>query len=169
MTYLGSGDLAPNDFLQLIQMCSLPEQSLLMAFSPVEARFVPFAYDGEFLTETEEGRIFSSSGELKWRRLDTFIRVVYLGEDPLPAGLADWSRELVGLSSCTRQFLLWGERTDTEPEWLEQQVPHRFCYPIETALFRRGRAALVVEDWTDRAGIPRFSRYRGIIEVEGGK
>lgn len=168
MTCLYSGDLLPNDFLQVIEQYSWPDRALMMGFTPVEARFERFVFDGAFLSQTEEGRIFCPTGELRWRHVQQMIRAVYLGKPPGPENLSDFSRELDGLSPSRSQFLLWGERTDTQNEWLEQQVPHRFSYPIDTAAFPRGRVALVVEDWRDRAGIPRFSRYHSIIEVKGG-
>ena len=59
---------------------------------------------------------------LKWRSMPPgLLRTVYLGDLPLPAALSDCSSELNGLSPGKRQFLLWGERTGTANEWLEQQ------------------------------------------------
>lgn len=169
MTCLYSGDLPPNDFLRLLESHPWAQDALLMTFTAIEARFSRFAFDSTFLSQTEQGRIFCPLGELRWRRVEQYFRVVYLGEPPVPENLSDASHELEGLSQDRRQFLLWGERTDTANEWLEQQVPQRFSYPIETAEFSRGRVALIVEDWADRGGIPRFSRYHSVVEVKGGK
>lgn len=169
MTRLCAADLTSADFLSIIESHAWPEDALLMAFTPTMSRFERLVFDRAFLSQTEEGRVFWPAGELKWRRIQELLRVVYLGAPPAPPPLTDFSEELKGLSPCLRQYLLWGVRTDTRNEWLEQQVPHRFSYPIETAKFSRGRAAIVVEDWTDKAGIPRFSRYHSIIEVTGGE
>ncbi len=169
MSCLRSGDLSSKDFLQLIETYEWPEPPLLMAFSAAEARFGRYAFDNAFLSQTEQGRIFSAGGEIKWRQVEGLVRVVYLGKGPGPGHLTDYSQELAGLSPLSRQFLLWGVRTDTQSEWIEQHVPHRFSYPIDTARSPRGRVALIVEDWADRSGVPQFSRYQGIIEVEGGQ
>lgn len=169
MAYLCSGDLSPGRFLDLIKTHSWPEASILMAFTPAEARLMRFVNDESFLSATEQGRIFSSEGELRWRSLGRSFRLVYLGNPPIPDDLTDFSSELETLSPVSQRFLLWGERTDIQNEWLEQQVPHRFNYPIDSAQFPRGRAALVVEQWVDAAKIPQFSRYHSIVEVKGGQ
>jgi hypothetical protein len=168
MTYLCTGDLPTNDFLTLVETHPWPKDVLLIVFTPAEACFDRYAFDKKFLAQTDQGRIFSATGELQWRRLDQVMRVVYLGDPPAPENLSDCSSALNGLLPSRRQFLLWGERTETKHEWLEQQVPHRFSYPIDATRFPRGRAALVMEEWADSAGIPRFSRYHSIIEVRGG-
>lgn len=168
MTCLYAADLEPDEFLSLVERHSWPDGAILMAFTVREARLSSFVYDASLLAETEEGRVFSPDGELKWRRIDQKFRVVYLGAHPGPAGLEDCSLELQGLTSDQRQYFLWGVRTDTQNEWLEQQVPQRFSYPISTGQFGRGRVALVVEEWNDAAGIPRFCRFHSLIEVKGG-
>lgn len=169
MAWLCSGDLSPQEFVKLVQDHAWPTDSILMAFSPAEARLQQFTSpDGSFLSRTDQGRIFSPEGELRWRRLSDEMRTVYLGDSP-PGGLPDCSAELDGLAPAIRQLLLWGVRTETDNEWLEQQVPHRFVYPVESARFARGRVALKVEDWKDSARISRFSRYHSIVEVEGGE
>lgn len=168
MARLCSGDLSPQDFARLAQGHAWPKGSILMAFSPAEVRLQRFTDpDEKFMSQTDQGRIFSPEGELRWRRMDDAMRTVYLGDSP-PGGLPDCSSELDGLAPTIRQLLLWGVRTETGNEWLEQQVPHRFAYPVESAGFPRGRVALKVEDWKDTARIPRFSRYHSIVEVEGG-
>lgn len=169
MACFHSGDLSPSELRKTIAGFSWPAPPLLMAFSPAEAvldRFDPELLDR--MGPTDQGRVFGPSGELRWRDLYGTFRVVYLGEGPGPQGLEDFSGELAGVSPVTRTLFLWGERTDTENEWLEQQVPHRFRYPIEGTEYSRGRAALEVEDWVDAAGLPQFSRYRDLVEVKGG-
>jgi hypothetical protein len=169
MAHLRTGDVSPAEFGEFIGNVIWPAPPLLMAFSPARAfldRFTPALL--EEMGNTEQGRIFSPAGELRWREIGQTFRVVYLGEAPGPESLTDCSAELNGLAPGTRELLLWGERTNTEDEWLEQRVPHRFAFPIEKKEFSRGRAAVVVEDWVDAAGLPRFSRYRELIEVKGG-
>lgn len=169
MAYLRTGDISPVEFGECIGKFDWPTPPFLMAFSPARAllyRFTP-ALLGQ-MKDTEQGRIFSPAGELRWRVIGESLRVVYLGEEPGPESLSDCSGELNGLSPQSRTLLLWGERTNADDEWLEQQVPHRFAFPIEKKAFSRGRAAVVVEDWLDAGGLPRFSRYRELIEVKGG-
>jgi hypothetical protein len=167
MAHLGAGDMPMDAFLSLIARHAWPDDALLVAFTPAEARFDRFRHDVAFLMQTDQGRIFSSAGELRWRKIGSTMRVVFLGPGAAPEGLADHTGELAGLSVARRHFLLWGERTDSRSEWIEQQVPGPLAYPIETAVFPKGRAALEVEEWRDSAGISRFSRYFGIIEVKG--
>ena len=157
-TTLAAGDLPLNAFLHLCETAVWPEVPLLLAFTAAEARFAPYRYDAGFLSQTDQGRIFGPSGELRWRQLATGLRVVYLGLSGVPEGLVSYCEHLQHLRRAKRRLLLWGVRTDLENEWLEQQIPHRLVYPLDTAVQRRGRVALVVEDWCDTAGIPRFSR-----------
>lgn len=168
MARLCSGDLSPNDFMDLIAGHTWPDDALAIAFSPAQPWFGAIVdLNAEFMSQTEQGRIFCPIGELFWRRLNKEFRVVYLGESPPEEGLEDYSSELAGLSPHRRQLLLWGVRTETQNEWMEQQVPHRFEYPVADAKFPRGRVALVVEDWKDTAKLSHFSRYHSIIEVKG--
>jgi hypothetical protein len=138
-----------------------------MAFSASNARFDFFRFDEAFLNKTEQGRIFSPKGELKWRLVEGGMRVVYLGESP-PPGLVNYSDRLDGLHTEQGHLILWGVRTDTKDEWVELQVPHRFVYPLTSKTFSRGRIILVVENWLDSSQIPQFSRYHSIKEIEGG-
>jgi len=82
--------------------------------------------------------------------MENRIRTVYLGNAAPPEGLKDHFSENGKPASKVGELILWGERTDTKNEWIEQQVPHRFAYPIPTALFSRGRAVIVIEHWIDQ-------------------
>jgi len=168
MPYLHAGDIIVREFLELVGDFSWPEDALLSAFSPAEARFDFFHFDENFLSAADSGRIFFPDGELKWRKLGDSFRVVFLGKAPSPPGLVDFSSELAGLTAVKSEYFLWGERTEKEQEWIEQQVPHRFSYPLLGQKFSRGRIALVVEEWIDIAALPRFSRYHSIKETPGG-
>ncbi|MGA2404153.1 MAG: CRISPR-associated protein Csx19 [Syntrophobacteraceae bacterium] len=169
MACLHARDLDVEGFLEIVESTSWPADSILMGFSPAEARFEFFRPKEcrSFLCSSDQGRIFSPKGELKWRRVDDKLRVVYLGSPPAPGELSDYSDELKPLRPTDSELMLWGERTDLQDEWIEQQVPHRFAYPIGTKTIPRGRAVLTVETWLNKAKIPQFSRYLGLKEVKG--
>ncbi|MDA3898207.1 MAG: CRISPR-associated protein Csx19 [Desulfobacteraceae bacterium] len=167
MPFLHSKDFAPEDFVTFIRQCHFPEDALMMAFSPAESFFEKFKLDELYLKTTDQGRIFWDGGELKWRRVDGQMRVVYLGKDTPPEGLDDFSDEMKELDDKPDELILWGIRTDTEPEWIEQQVPQRFAYPVSGNQYSRGRVAVVVENWLDSSGIVRLSRYQSLKEISG--
>ncbi len=170
MSKLYAADVSPGDFLALVNRYPFPPDSLLLAFSPAQFQFDRFSPDPGFLAAAGQGRIFSPALEFKWRRVGEVIRTVVLGEQetPAPESFTDYSAQLEPLVSKQHPLFLWGVRTDTTDEWIEQQVPHRFRYPVTGAKFSRGRVVLVVESWFDNAGLPRFSRYHHIKEI-GGK
>lgn len=166
MTCLLAQDLDPEAFLKLLAETSWPKDCLLLAFTPAAARLAPYAFDREFLAATDQGRVFGPWGELKWRRLEGLVRVVYLGED-LSLHLTDYSYQLAELEAGEDTLYLWGRRTDLQNEWLEQQVPQRFAYPIGDKTLSRGRVALRVEHWGPPNGWPVFSRYHSLAETAG--
>ncbi len=169
MQQLYTADIPCGDFPALVKQFQLAAESLLLAFSPAEFKFEPFALNQSFLAVTDQGRIFSSEGELKWRRVGNHMRLVYLGNPVQVEGFTDDSAELESLKPDQYDLILWGIRTDTKNEWIEQQVPHRFDYPVTGEPISRGRVALVVEQWLDTGGLPRFSRYHHIKEIKGEK
>jgi hypothetical protein len=169
MQRLYATDLPMADFLTTIKKFQFNEESLLLAFSPAQFKFQRYSLDESFLAATDQGRIFSPAGELKWRRVGKHMRMVYLGNQMPPGVFTDYSVQLEPLKAVKHQLILWGIRTDTRDEWIEQQVPHRFSYPVTGKQYSRGRLALVVESWYDRGGIPVFSRYHHIKEIEGEK
>lgn len=165
MAFLCGKDLDTENFISTVKNFSFPKDSLIMAFSPARACFEKFSFDETFLRATDQGRIFSPNSEFKWRRTDGRIRVVYLG-NMLPSDkFDDFSSELGELTTEISQVILWGVRTDLENEWIEQQVPHRFNYPVSGKEFARGRVVLKVENWIDSAGLAMFSRYHSIKEI----
>ena len=178
MAYLCASDLDKSEFLELVKGIPFPDDSILMAFTPGRALFQFYNFDERLLEESDMGRVFNERGELKWSRFYSKLRVVYLGSEPPPEALVDCSHEMAGLAPSRRELLLWGKRTDLEEEWIEQQVPCRFTYPVKSRDFPRGRVALVVEDWLDSCdltrftdlpnpgGLVRFSRYHSLKEVE---
>ena len=173
MAILRAADLEPESFLRFIRdygsLCEkkFSEMPLMMAFSPARAIFDKFDSQGEIWQSTDQGRIFSLEGELKWRRIDGRFRVVFLGEIAPPDGLKDFDSKMEGLTPETVKLILWGVRKDKTDEWIEQTVSHRFKYRISTDRHFRGRVAAVVENWNDKNGFARFSRYRSIEEIPG--
>lgn len=151
MPFLHANDLSTDAFTELVRNSAFPEDAILMAFSPAEARFVPFAFDESFLAGTDQGRIFSPRGELKWRRVGDKMRAVYLGDEPFD-GLEDHSGEMKELALRQSEFILWRIGMNRETEWIYKKFPSR-------------KAGLVVEEWVDSAGLPRFSRYHSLREV----
>lgn len=168
MAHLHAQDLDLAAFLQMCAKISVPDEHLLMAFSPAQALFDFYHYNEEFLKTTDQGRIFITWGEYKWRRVGEMMRVVYLGDMPPLEGLRDFSNELEGLAPIQQTHILWGVRTDLENEWIESKVSPCFSYPITSHAYPRGRAALIVEKWVDSSGFPKFARYHSIKEIEGG-
>ena len=154
-------------FIELVRKYPFPKDSLIMGFSPAEDRFEPYEYGEIFLKQTDQGRIFSQTRELKWRKIDTHIRVVYLGEEAPPEGLDDFSEELSPLRDSSSRFFLWGVRKETQTEWFEQMVPRRFKYPLSTRQYSPGRIVLITRDRIDQAGHVRLSRYHHIEETPG--
>lgn len=165
MPCLYSKDLSVAAFLNILEKHPFPAQALLIAFTPAQPFFGPFQYDRNFLELTDQGRVFSPEGELKWRRLGELMRVVYLGNSTPPEGLIDHSTELKDLKPEPHEFILWGRRVDEQDEWIEQQIPNRFNYPVATSNYENGRVSLVVENWIDEFGFNQFSRYCSIKEI----
>ena len=168
MAHLHAQDLDLAAFLKMCEKISESDEYLLMAFSPALALFDFYRYNEYFLKTSDQGRIFITWGEYKWRRVGEMMRVVYLGEVPPLAGLHDFSDALEGMTPIQQAHILWGVRTDLENEWIEPKVSPYFSYPITTSAYPRGRAALIVENWVDPSGFPRFARYHSIKEIEGG-
>lgn len=170
MAVLQCADIAVLQFSRLVDEVTWTDDALLLAFSTADWKFEPFnVCDSSWLKETTEGRIFSPAGELRWRRFNDQFRIVYLGEEIIHTGLDDCSRELETLKPSIKGLYLWGVRSDLEQEWLEQQVPQRFNYPLNSTQINRGRVQILVEQWCDTmTGIPCFCRYHSIKEVTGG-
>lgn len=167
MANLYAQDLSLDDFLKIIREASWPDGSLMIAFSPAEARLNFFHFDEAFIKASEQGRIFFSGGEFKWRRVDGQFRSVYLGGWSPPFELTNYSDSLTELHTHLDELILWGIRTDLQDEWIELQVPQRFGFPLKSKDFSQGRVALLVENWLDSSGMPQFSRYHSLKEVKG--
>lgn len=166
MACLHAKDLPPEAFLQDVEAASWPEDAMMMVFSLSSACFERFRGDRDLLMGSDQGRIFSPGGELRWRRMANAFRAVYLGEPPAPADLEDRSEVLEGLEAEARELILWGRATEDGRHWIEQQVPHRFAYPTSGEPYTR--VALEVEHWLDADGRSRFARYKRLKTLSGG-
>lgn len=120
-----------------------------------------------FLPRVIAGRVFSPSGELRWRVLPALgersCRVVFLGEPWGGAGIGSLQsrNELDGLTPVDRRYPLWGQQTHITPgEWIELRIPHRLRYPISSGTSGQGRviATLRVQLWKNRRGEVQFLR-----------
>lgn len=120
----------------------------------------------DVLQRVTQGRIFSPSGELRWRLLPALgercCRVVFLG-DWASASLESLPlrEELAPLSRHEATYPLWGQQTKQTPgEWIDLRIPHRLRYPVDANTPDRGRVIvkLKVEIWKDRRGEPQFIR-----------
>jgi len=167
MAVLCTADLAVTDFMAMMADHPFPTTAFLIAFSPAEARLSLFQFDETFFSKTVQGRIFAPDGEFQWRRIDGLMRAVYLGEGPALANFKDNSSELIKLKPQYPECFLWGRYYDPTGEWIEQQVPHRFKYPVAGNRFTNGRVVLITEAWADFAGMVRFQRYHSLKETPG--
>lgn len=174
MPLLFAKDFSTQEFISFVNNGQWPEKSILMAFYPDSFKFKTIGSDNVLSSDTEEGRIFWPEGELRWRKIEQGMRVVYIGDDTPPLDLDNFSTEMDGLQPEKEEFFLWGIRTDKnkeedDDEWIEQQVPHRFVYPVSGEEYSRGRVKLIVEKWVDNSGFARFSRYHSLEECKGGE
>jgi hypothetical protein len=120
----------------------------------------------DLLPRVTFGRIFSPSGELKWRQLPALgercCRVVFLGQWDGPAlERLPVREELAFLRPGKVEYPLWGQQTAQTPgEWIDLRIPHRLRYPVVTETPTEGRliAYLKVELWKDERGEPQFVR-----------
>ncbi|MCR4289371.1 MAG: CRISPR-associated protein Csx19 [Candidatus Scalindua sp.] len=135
-----------------------------------QAYFQKFTFDEDLFNQTTEGRIFSEEGEIKWRKIGDTLRVVYLGVETPLSNLIEYTHELKCLEKEYDSFILWGQRYIKEGnlmnEWIEQQVPHRFVYPVVNNDARYDRLGIKIENWTDKEKIKeiKFNRYHSIVE-----
>ena len=113
------------------------------------------------LARSTAGRLFDSSGELRWRVIPALgqscWRTVFLGNaDWVGKEMDDHSTGLDGLHPHSSGFLLWGQQTPQTPnEWVELRIPHRFRYPVAG---NPPSVRVVVEEWRDDSGEPHFVR-----------
>lgn len=167
MSVLLAGDLDSQALMQFLGGQAWPKETLCMVFAEDAFRFEPFQGPADFLLRTEQGRVFCTWGECRWRRLGARMRTVYLGAACNVEKMEDMSEKLQGLTRVEYCLFFWGVRTDLDQEWIEQQVPHRFTFPIATGQYPWGRVRLVLEEWRDGGGMPHFSRFHHLEETKG--
>ncbi len=127
---------------------------------------------GEFIERTWAGRVFAPSGEVRWRVIESLgercCRTVFLGNSDWFAGrLIEHPDVLAQLSPRIERYFLWGQRTqESDPEWIELRIPHRFRYPVAGS--PRGVCA-VMELWCDDAGDLHLTRLCGLEPIREGQ
>lgn len=111
-----------------------------------------------YLDAWDEGRVFSPHAEVRWRRMGASFSLLLLTEDEgtLPSG---W-QILAGPWMATRHepsegVLLWGNRQDGWPHWIEVRIPRPLVYPVSKTT---GRVRVGWVDYRDQQGTPRFVR-----------
>lgn len=168
MAFLKTKDLKKEGWQKLIGCISTEIGARMIIESP-ESIVFDWLDKEKILPEFFRGRIFAPSGELKWRKIDDYYRCVFLGdEDLIGDRLDDFNHELKNSEPEKSSFILWGERHNMEPEWIEQVIPHRFKYPLLNGNISRGRLKLIVEEWVSKTtGEICFSRYYDLEEIEG--
>ena len=119
----------------------------------------------DVLRQSPAGRIFAPGGEIKWRLLDAGrCRLVFLGDSDWLPGVLKVRDELDRLRLVRRpeKMILWGQQTDdSEGDWVELRIPHRFRYPApgeDQAPARSVGVVINTEVWSDRWGEPHFVR-----------
>lgn len=167
MTSLFAKDLTRAELLDNIERYHWAADTFCICFTPAKALIDHFSFDRNYLEPSIEGRIFSKTGELRWKKMDDdCMRTVFLGQEFQGSWLDDASKELTGLTCETEEILLWGIKTEGKHEWIEQQTPVFFDYPVNGTQFLRGRVVLVVEKWLNDACQPLFCRYHSLKEIE---
>lgn len=120
-----------------------------------KAMIAPLGDFGRALEEeigrTEQGRLFWKEGEIRWKRWEGEFRVVFLGEDAEPLGLADKTEVLrqEGLDSGTTF-------------WVELGGGHLFGPSMSLGLPESRRWCLRIAEYHRSDRSMCFSRYCGL-------
>lgn len=167
MPFLKARDITSDEWKCLLEGLSIPQARMIIE-SP-EAIIFDWFDKSKVLNQFFRGRIFSPSGEFKWRKIGGLYRTVSLGDnDWVGNALDDFCHELSSLERRLSGYILWGERHDLEPEWIEQIIPQRLCYPLSNGKIARGRVKLIIEEWVSKTGEVVFNRLYDLKETEGG-
>lgn len=186
MTVLRAGDLTPDDLRRLLSELTFPGGESIRCWLDGPDGWTLDYWPGlqgqvrwngagrdpsnqsvyHLLPRIVSGRIFSPSGELKWRVLPALgerpCRTVFLGDWPLAVlELLPLRSQLNGLAREAAEYPLWGQMTPHTPsEWVDLRIPHRLRYPVQAETPKQGRiiAIVHVEIWKDRRGEPQFIR-----------
>lgn len=163
------------DINQLIPKIQWKESEALMILErfqnqwlePVEreniVRFEAFQSSENFnLFQT--GRIFDSEKELlwKWNYPDHF-HIIYSG---VSADLPELQPESTShLEISEQKYLLWGRKHETQPVFLELQIPRLLRYPLECKT-DKARLAIKVVEYRDQSTLScHHYRYAGLEEA----
>ncbi|MBI2566879.1 MAG: hypothetical protein HYV63_07610 [Candidatus Schekmanbacteria bacterium] len=149
---------------------------------------------GALPEDSEEGRLFSRAGELRWRRIGAdpkngveAMRAVFLG-DAAPPAIASFAVRDEELARCRRSeapVVLWGRLLErgSQPVWFEQQIPHRLRYEPEAGGLGDGearggdgdgdgdapeRVALLQEEWRSGQGL-QLCRWKALVPFQFGE
>jgi len=165
VAYLHHADYSGNDFVDRLKSIVYPDEKIWAWIENPDQWKFGFLED-VVLEESERGRVFSESGELKWRRLkDNIWRVVFLGTNQWTGvqNMQDASHLLQDLEVKTEDQILWGEFKPHIKKWVELRIPHKFNYPVE----KGPNVCLTVEVWRSKKdGHVHFQRYYGLKPVE---
>lgn len=163
MATLKHQDLTAGEWQEKLRGLALPpgEDAWMLVENHLECRLERFQAD-RMVDSCYRGRIFSTSGEWKWRLLPGAVyRCVFLGASDWIGLDHDDSAMLDGLQQSTRDILLWGEYDSERQVWLEQKVARHFQYPVSGQPQERGRVVISIEEWQAPAQV-QFVRYREI-------
>jgi len=125
----------------------------------------------------ERGRLFCSSFELRWEKMDGQFQTVLVGEAPILVDFAPAIEpDLDAADQQVQEYLLWGRRV-AESEvailgaehqsdsqvFLEMRVPRILYYPVSD---NARQARLVVREYSDRStGHLLYYRFTGVEEL----
>ncbi len=163
MTILKREDLTQEKWLEKLHQLnfSAEESAWMIVEKPWEC-YLDYFSPTLITAESYRGRIFSTSGEWKWRFLPGIgYRCVFLGETDWSLLSQDDSNQLISLESKRKEIVLWGEYHKKEEIWIESKIPRRLKYPVSNP-DRRSRVVLAVEEWQNSDGKTTFVRYREI-------
>lgn len=180
-----SGDLSTGGLLELLQVIKFPDGEAVRCYLTAPDGWAFDYWPGtegnvrwnqaarpqrdvpirEVIARLTEGRLFASSGELRWRSLrindHPMCRAVFLGRGDVETPGLENRSHLELLTPQRQDLLLWGQQTSQSPgEWIEMRIPHRLAYPVEVPPLDGGRIGvrLNVEVWANRRGEPQFQR-----------
>ena len=192
MTVLKAGDLTAPELLELLGQVTVPNSERIRCWLESTEGWAFDEWQGpanavrwnaagrrprEAPVESQyshvfHGRLFSLSGELRWRILPALgvrcYRVVYLGDgwsSPLLEALPARD-ELSGLAAEIAEYPLWGQQTRNSPgEWIDLRIPHRLRYPVAVEAPKIGRviARIQVQIWRDCRAEIQFIRFRDVV------
>jgi hypothetical protein len=183
---LCAGELSHSELSEFILGLEWPLEPsrLLWVECPDTAELIAFEGPGlaSLISRSYSGRVFSRSGELRWRGIGRpagasgpIDRLVFLGETP-PGGAAsvllDNSDELRGLDVHEQVVALWGtldqSSSSLRNEWVDSRIPRRLAYPWTAPETAPPALALRQQLWRDARGAVQFIRFMELVEWKAG-